>query len=388
MTGTQLLDAAIGVVFVVLSFSLIASALCEALATALNWRGRMLRRGLFRLLEGAAGTDLIDRPFPGAARIQSACLTLALLADPAIRVLHGPRGRLPSAIPQQRFARALVDTLVRRVDLSSALPDAAPADAPALTALADRLEIEAVRTLKDRAGPLAQLSLAPDLKRRLRDRAGRLAAVREIRARLDGRDSVQAEIEVEIAELIEGAETRLHAVLADLGAWFEATMDRVSGWYVRRARLALFGLGVMLAASVNANLAALVGGVLRDHGLRAALVERAQDRLAAGQPLPRPRPAARTVEDLAAGAAAAREVLATLPTAASPGIGWACAADESWPACALRSLRPGAVISWLLIGLGCMTGGQFWYDFMGSVLRMRPAAGGKGPTGEAQLRRG
>ena len=41
-----------------------------ALATALNWRGRTLRRGLFRLLEGAAGADLVpfsplrDRDLP------------------------------------------------------------------------------------------------------------------------------------------------------------------------------------------------------------------------------------------------------------------------------------------------------------------------------------
>lgn len=411
MTGSQLLDAAIGVVFVILSFSLVASALSEALATVLNWRGRMLRRGLFRLLEGAAASDLVDRVFPGAERMADARLTQALLADPAISVLHGPRGvlaslwdglngsrrgaagrvearagRLPSAIPAASFARALVDTLARQVDLSDIAATDLPADAAGLSMLARRLEAGAGRILRSDAGPLARIVLAPDLKVQLRETVGSLAAVRELRARLDGRDGVQAEIEAELRDLVSSAEARLRAVLGDLEIWFDRAMDRVSGWYTRRSRLSLFVLGAALAASINASLISLGGGLLRDDDLRAALVARSQERVAAGMPKPRPNRGTATVDDLTTTLDVARDRLTALPGRRGPGFGWSCAADENWPACVARTVRPGAVMSWLLIGLGCMMGGQFWYDFLGTVLRFRPAARSAAQTGQTDAR--
>lgn len=399
MTGTQLLDAAIGVVLVILSFSLIASALSEALATALNWRGRMLRRGLFRLLEGDAGADLVERSFPGKAGLRRARLTLAFLNDPAIRVLHGPRGalailwdrlagwrqdpdtraaarlgRLPSAIAPGTFARALVDTLARQVDLTAVEPAVRPVDAAAVTALAGRLEAAADRALHASGSPLERMALAPDLKDRVRAVVGCLSALREIRARLDGGDTVQAGVKAELEGVLCKAETRLRGVLDDLGTWFEQAMERVSGWYVRRSRLALFALGVVMAASVNTNLAGLGGNILQDDGLRTAVIEEARKRAESGLPPVRPAPDGEAVEDLRAGMGAARDRLAALPGRGGPGFGWSCAPGETWIACARRGVQLGAVISWLLIGLGCMMGGQFWYDILGSVLRFRSSA--------------
>ena len=402
MTGTHLLDAAIGIVFVILSFSLVASALNEALATALNWRGRMLRRGLFRLLERAGDSDLVDLPFPGRGRIARAELTQDVLADPAIRVLHGPRGlaaqlwdriadrgrtaeeraaaragRLPSAIPAESFARALVEALVRRVDLS-AIGLAAPADLDTVRASVEEMGREADRILGAADGVLAALPLGPAMKSRLRDVVGRLSVTREIRARIDRLEGVPAEIEAELRGAVHQAETRLYGVLTELADWFDRAMERVSGWYVRRSRLVLFILGLAMAASVNVDLTRLAPRVMADADLRGALLDRAEDRLANGLPAGRPgrEPAdgAEGADQLIAEIGAAHGRLRDLPVSGGAGFGRSCFGSETWLGCAWQTFRATALVSWIVIALGCMMGGQFWYDFLGAVMRFKPVA--------------
>ena len=59
----------------------------------------------------------------------------------------------------------------------------------------------------------------------------------------------------------------LRSVLAT-GAWFDATMDRVTGWYVRRAKWVLFLMGFLMAAALGrghggaAHLLVVVDGVV------------------------------------------------------------------------------------------------------------------------------
>lgn len=401
MTGTQLLDAAIGVIFVVLSFSLVASALAEALATTLNWRGRMLRRGLFRLLENSA--ELVDLQFPGRTRLAKARLTQDVLADPSLRVLFGPRGviarlwdrlangrrsrqerqaaqlgRLPSAIPAEGFARALVDQLVGRVDLGTEEAER-PKDLVSLRALIDRVRAAAVAASEK---SVHGIPLAPELRTKLIDVVGQLALVREMRARLGRAGVMRADLFAELDGLARQAETRLTNVLSELEAWFNRAMERVSGWYQRRARLVLFLLGIGLAAASNLNLFDLSDRVLTDGKLRTALVERASAIPLSGAPAPehaplpvgRPGSGSDPLDAVETTLAVASDRLTNLPGYGGAGLGWNCSQEQSTWACVRQSLRFSSFLSWFLIGLGCMMGGQFWYDVLGAVLRFRPIA--------------
>lgn len=401
MTGTQLLDATIGVIFVVLSFSLVASALAEALATILNWRGRMLRRGLFRLLEGK--NELVDLAFLGRRRLAGARLTQEVLGDPSLRVLFGPRsavaqiwdkivnwrrspqermaaglGRLPSAIPSESFARALIDQLVRRIDLGTVAAER-PVDLEALRVLIDRLRSAAVTAGNELA---SDVPLAPALRAKVIEVVGLVAVARDLRARLSGSEGVQADLSAELDGVIRQADSRLHGVLSDLGHWFDQSMERVSGWYQRRTRLVLFLLGTGLAAAVNVNLIDLGARVLEDPSLRAALVERADATYTTSAPAPEqaPLPAGRPgreadpVGAVGADFTAARDILTNLPGYGGAGLGWSCVQGQRTLDCIWQSLRFKSFLSWLLIGLGCMMGGQFWFDVLGAVLRFRPVA--------------
>ena len=94
MTGLVLLDAAIGVIFVLLVFSLIASAVQEALASAFNSRAATLKRGVKQLLGEEEIT--IDQLY--SAR------EIAALKSPK-------RNWDPANIPKERFV-----TAVQRLD--------------------------------------------------------------------------------------------------------------------------------------------------------------------------------------------------------------------------------------------------------------------------------
>src|SRR6185437_9940047 len=59
--------------------------------------------------------------------------------------------------------------------------------------------------------------------------------------------------------------------------WFNASMDRVSGWYKRRAQVFIFIIGFFVAISVNADSVIIAKRLATDRSLREALVSAAQD---------------------------------------------------------------------------------------------------------------
>jgi len=77
--GGAAVDVVVAVAFLLFVLSIVSAAVTELIASAFNWRGRMLRDGLGRLLGADRATALYD--------------------SPPVRGLHGPGGRLPSYLP-------------------------------------------------------------------------------------------------------------------------------------------------------------------------------------------------------------------------------------------------------------------------------------------------
>lgn len=405
MIGSDLLDAAIGVIFVILTFSLIASALQEAIASLLNLRGRLLRRGIFRIVEGARDTDILDVPWLTAARLRRADLAMDVLTDPAIRILHGPRGlfarlwdkiigwrrteaeralaalgRLPDAIPPESFANAVVQSLLKRIDLSridhaEGLSSANVAAAgAALRTLVEDLSAEADRALDVVRGLVASLQMGPADQDRLTRVLKDLSVARAVEQRLAQIDTRTTGLEEEVERLLFAAETRMKEEAREIGRWFDQSMDRLSDWYASRTRIALFVIGAALAMAINLDLSVFATRLVTNDALRAEVLERATVRtrepIETGSGSASEDPVERAAEALRR----AETELSALPGYGGAGLGRRCGGAESWISCTWRALSFGAVLSWLLIGLGCMTGGQFWYDALGAVIRLRPVA--------------
>jgi hypothetical protein len=82
------------------------------------------------------------------------------------------------------------------------------------------------------------------------------------------------------------AEADIERVKANIGEWFDGSMDRVAGWYKRRAQFVLLLIGLVTAVVVNADTLEVVETLSSDSAVRAAVVAAAEAQ--ARQPLPSP----------------------------------------------------------------------------------------------------
>lgn len=225
---TVMLEVAIGLVFVYLVLSLLSSAIAEALEHFLRYRAHYLRQGIEKLLLGGSAT-----------------LRAELYNHPLVKSLYSPlvfegwaRGSGPSYIPARQFALALLDLATERQ--MSAAPASAGAAAPAGGGAAAMT-------------PVAQM----------------LAAI-------NANTALPTTVAGALRTLIRDAGDDMENVKANVRQWFDGSMDRVSGWYKRRAQLVLLIIGAILAVAINVDTLAIVETLSRDSAVRTAIVTAAE----------------------------------------------------------------------------------------------------------------
>jgi hypothetical protein len=239
MFGSQILEVAIGLAFVYLLFSLLCSALTEALSRGLELRAKTLRAGLVKML----GDGRKLRPVEGKPGNDAKTTPDNLLAHPLIAGLASKKhgfgklvwGGKPAYIPAHAFALALLDVVTQGTGSGdeSNLPE--KLDAPKTTGdlWAKIRESGDIDTTTARA--LHSLLVA------LGDAAP-------------------------IEEAIEAIET-----------WFDHTMERVTGWYTRQARLILFALAFAVSLAYNVDSIMLANEFATNATLRDTVIEAAAE---------------------------------------------------------------------------------------------------------------
>ncbi|MDB4950937.1 MAG: hypothetical protein JWM27_3586 [Gemmatimonadetes bacterium] len=317
MFGSTMLDVGIGLILVYLLMSVVASAVREGVEAWLKTRAVDLERGIRELLHDTSGTGL----------------TVALYSHPLISSLyHGTynplhikdnghmpgRTRLPSYIPASNFALALLDVAARGRDPTDV--HAAGPNSPALTLDSVRSNIHNIEN------PAVQRAL--------------LAAV----------DAAQGD---------------LQRAQKNVEAWFNGSMDRVSGWYKRRTQRAVLLIGLTITVALNVNTISIANALLRDPALRARVVKQAEK--VAG-------------DSAYAGSAAAgqadsttfRQKVGAIEALGLP-IGWSDgyrgpmvgrSGNEAWD-----DVTP--IIGWLLTAFAVSLGAPFWFDVLNRVMVIR-----------------
>jgi hypothetical protein len=336
ITGISALDVAIGLSFIFLALSLVASAAQEILANVLALRSRKLEEGLRNML-----VDSTPAP-PGSPALAAAPeepredLLFRLYSHPVIRSLYrksrlwmgrttlvSEEGgapaevtgvRLPSYIPPRAFALALLDTIA---------PDVAGTDH----------ETGRPRPSHD--------------------------VIRETRAAIL-RLNIESGVKHRLLALLDAARGDVDAFRRNVEAWFDDTMARVSGWYKRQAQVFIVLFAVAVTVAMNANTLTIGERLWRDPALRATLVEKA------------------AAEDGTTPGATPRERLANavedVESAGRLGvpIGWA-QGDETDP----RHVSLGGwgwahlIGGWALTILAVSLGAPFWFDALGRLARLR-----------------
>ncbi|HEV8248721.1 MAG TPA: hypothetical protein VGQ15_01990 [Gaiellaceae bacterium] len=182
-------------------------------------------------------------------------------------------------------------------------------------------------------------------------------------------EDVPARVRTMLRDALDQAGDRRDRLTAALERSFDEGMDRVSGWYKRRASYTLLAIAVLVVAIVNVDTFAVAQRLWKDKALRAAVAAQAADTTAAGaQACPGTTPddspqerAAKCVDDV--------DQL-SLP------VGWtAGSAPDDWKG--VLAKIGGLLVSAFALALGA----PFWFDLLSKIARLR-ASGPPAPPRE------
>lgn len=166
---------------------------------------------------------------------------------------------------------------------------------------------------------------------------------------------------------MEAAGGDLEAFRAGVEHWYDAAMDRVSGWYKRKVSVALFTIAAVVTVVVNLDSVTIAGSLWTDPTRRAIAAAAAH---AGGR----------------AGVEAATEALRRTHSLDLP-VGWRIGVADPVAAADPRRFPWPRDGGWprKLLGLGVTTtalsfGAPFWFDVLGHVARLRSS--GEPPPGK------
>lgn len=315
----SLLDVAIAMVFFFLLLSLVCSAANEILAALLQTRARFLNRGIQRLL---------TPEFAGKFYNHALIKVLGDEIDPWFRFWHKP---LPSYIPSQTFALAMLDLIGKDTETGKA-----QAAAAGTTIVANTLPVTPVLA----SGIPTQVS-----------------------------DAINA--------LKKDTDVSLAAPRQALEDWYNNAMERVSGAYKRRVQYVLFFLGIGAAVLVNADSVAVIERLSASKNLSAAIANAAaqyqKDMASPGTQTVQLKP-----DDAVTNAQQSLQTtLGTLDKLELP-IGWSGPSDANSFAIKGGDYRTPVLhqialhwIGWLITGLAVSFGAPFWFDVLNRFMIVR-----------------
>jgi len=294
MFGSEVLDVALGLIFIYLVLSLICSAACEAIEAVLNSRSLYLKRGLQELLNDPSGKELV-------AEVYSHPLVCSLFAGQYDPSKHG---NLPSYIPSANFALALMDI------------------------------VGVAKAVKGAAG-------SPEAE-----------TIRNTLAAYAAKNPAVAQALLTLAHTTEFDLNRMRSAIE---AWYNSSMDRVSGWFKRRTHWVVLALGLIIAAGINADTILITNSLATDKSLRASLV------LAASEDAKRTDAIASQnfQNDMQKIREAGLPLGWTGSTASSHGV------PQTWQAWLVKML--GLLLTTFAISLG----GPFWFDLLNQFMVVR-----------------
>jgi hypothetical protein len=349
MFGSVILDVAIGMAFVYLLLSLIASVIQEMLAAFMQLRAANLERGLRSLFSGdslRAEMDLVDSIYDHG-------LVRGLYSDPlrdSYKIQTGFR-KMMDAVRQ--LARRLIGIMPDKPLTIQANPLLLPSYIPSRTfALA---LIDVLNANKEQ-GERAMSSITKALAEHENKAAQALLTLA-----IDARGDVVA-------------------FQRNLEEWYNDAMDRVSGWYKRYTQRVLVVIGLLLAVAFNVNSVRVARTLWLDRDARQAMVDAAGNYAkdhptAANQVAPGgagTRDAGKLKEQLQSDV----DVFNQVTTSALLPLGW----KHPWHFYEeyFRAAPKDAIFSaltllagWLMTALAISFGAPFWFDTLNKFMVVR-----------------
>ena len=348
LTGLTALDVAVGLFFLFFLLSIVCSTVAELISTAMGWRARNLELGLRQVL----GDPERVNAFFNTPRIRA-------LGQPVRELSERWWGARGWGEPQHGEAAA---TGAEGVAAGAPVDEEPPAP------------VRLPSYIPSRAFSLAVLdTLAPDLAKESRalDRSAPASqdVIEQLRGRLPGKrdDGVRRALE----DVLDEGRGHIDDLREGLERHFDEVMDRASGWYKRRAQLALVIIASAVTIAGNVDAVQVASSLWSDDALRATVVQRAT---AAAENAPPPTEA--SLNRLADDVEEVDEL--SLP------VGWSAATtpDTFW------GWLGKLLLGWPLTVAAVAMGAPFWFDLLGKVARLRVAGKAEGTVKDDTGRKG
>jgi len=388
MFGSVILDVAIGMAYIYLLLSLVASVINEALASLVQSRAANLQRGLRSLLSGDSievGVAAAANPAAPAGGGAATGGTADKVAD-AITLVdhiydHGLiRGLYPDPLKDlndnsepgwwsrlrlwlQRMVGIAPAQAIAKIKNPLLLPSYIPARTFALAMIDILSKSQAVgNTPIEKIEAILDTNAAADPKNKV------VEALRTLV--MDAKSDVQT------------AELRIQKFQTNLENWYNDGMDRVSGWYKRYTQKVLLIIGLAIAIGFNVDSIRVAHMLWVDRDARTGMANAAADYMKthSASPASTGQPANSGSSDLEAdlqhrmesSVQAVKKVTGDylLP------LGWRHSRqeylaywDRDWKAMICQTLL--ALIGWLITAGALSLGASFWFDTLNKIMVIR-----------------
>lgn len=356
-----MLDVAIGMTFVFLLISLICTAINELLEAFVKNRAKDLEKGIRELIGKAqetSGTEDTPADYEYVKRLYEHPLVYGLFQGK-----YTPNSKeLPSYIPARTFALAIMDVVLSaKTDVKSGASNTAPATSTAPTTDSSTATVTINNNVGETASGEADTGAAssPSL----------LAA---FRAAVANNLPEGLNLKRALLTLTDAAGNDIAAVRTNIETWYNGSMDRVSGWYKRRAQLIVLVVGFLVAVGINADAIAVFKSLSNDSALRESVVGAAAGYARTAPATPRD--TART----AGQAIVALDSALTQLEALNLPIGWQWKAAAKGKVSNAELAVPstfwawvGKVLGWLITGIAVSLGAPFWFDVLNKFMVVR-----------------
>lgn len=366
MPGFEMLDVAIGIIFIYLLLSLICSALHEFIEAKLKLRAVDLEQGIRELLNDPSGSEFVKKIYehPLICGLYRGSYATTEIRNVDKKNAKGKSKRysrgsdLPSYIPARNFALALMDVVLPAQPATTEEGAAAKAQTLSGSAGSTAPKNQNVQVINTEG--LQHLVVKANPMQPLREAVNSIAGNNHLKKALltiidaAGNDAVKAR---------EGIEN-----------WYNSSMDRVSGWYKRRVQQIVFAMGFAVAIAMNADTFAIFNNLVNDRPLRTAVVATALSKKS-------------TIADTS-GDSLKRNISNVLELGLPIGWRWKSAINPQEPYSNFNAIPKFTVhttndtaysllkwflkiIGWLLTGLAVSLGAPFWFDILNKVMVVR-----------------
>jgi hypothetical protein len=348
MFGSSMLDIAVGIVFVFLLLSILATGINEIIMSAMNMRAKELLRGIESLLNDKDNSNgLVQQVYTHGQvyGLYRGTFDAKKQSD------------LPSYIPSRNFALALIDIIAQKGEEPRTTSAQQTANHPPQAQPQQFRQVAPLPPTTQTTG-VAIVPIPPSI----RNGAAAYAA-----------NSLTDKLGKPLVAMIAMAGNDVNKLQKAIEDWYNSAMDRVSGWYKYRTQKWLLGIGLVMAITINADTLRIVRQLSKDSTLRQSIVAAAQN----SKP-------AQTAADqtVTTGVTSAIQSFDGVSSLGIP-FGWPQGAPHlyavyqhpltwgNWAELLGRGSSWEILLGWILTAIAVSLGAPFWFDALNRIMVIR-----------------